>query len=182
MNSNKTISLFMGVMGIIIGVIVTLFSTLYFKEVYNIVCIIIGIVMIIINIFPLLLSAREMSHSNRFGYNFAVTLCFICLSTLFIFNHSLAVSIVFGSILILLPSIRVVVAINHKFQFLNELPLFLLGILLFFNFQEDIFNIALIVFGIVFALLSLINVGLVALRSTFDFKETINSMDYKEAE
>lgn len=181
MNSNKRLSLFFGVIGVILGVVLTLVGILYYEEFIQVICILIGVIIILVNVFPLLISAKEMRHSKRYAYNFFVSLAFIVLGAIFIFNHGFVLSVIFGSLLIVFPLIRVLLARDKKRQFLTEIPLFALGIALFFNAGDLLFRIALITFGIVLAVLSLVNIVLLLIH-TKAFSETVIDVEAEEVE
>ncbi|RIA64721.1 hypothetical protein EI71_01987 [Anaeroplasma bactoclasticum] len=181
MNSNKRLSLFFGVIGVILGVVLTLVGILYYEEFVQVICIFIGAIIILVNIFPLLISAKEMKHSKRYAYNFIVSLSFIILGAIFIFNHGFVLSVILGSLLIIFPLIRIILARDHKRQFLTEIPLLALGIALFFNAGDLLFQIALITFGIVLAVLSLINIVLLMIH-TKSFEDTVIDVESEEVE
>lgn len=179
MNNKNNIALFLGFAGIIVGFLITLLGLFYYDAFMNFIFICIGVIMVLVNIFPLLLSAREMKYNKRFAYNFFVTLSFVILGIIFIFDHDIILSIVFGSFLIVLPLIRVILARNHKKQFLNELPLLLLGTVLFFNFRDSLFHVAIVSFGIVLALISLGNVAFYIIKNK-DSNDEIIEVEAKE--
>ncbi len=181
MNSNKRLSLFFGVIGVILGVVLTLVGILYYEEFVQVICIFIGAIIILVNIFPLLISAKEMKHSKRYAYNFIVSLSFIILGAIFIFNHGFVLSVIFGSLLIIFPLIRIILARDHKKQFLTEIPLLALGIALFFNVGDLLFQIALITFGIVLAVLSLISIVLLMIH-TKSFEDAVIDVESEEVE
>jgi hypothetical protein len=181
MNSNKRLSLYYGVIGVILGVVLTLVGILYYEEFVQVICIFIGTIIILVNIFPLLISAKEMKHSKRYAYNFIVSLSFIILGAIFIFNHGFVLSVILGSLLIIFPLIRIILARDHKRQFLTEIPLLALGIALFFNSGDLLFQIALITFGIVLAVLSLINIVLLMIH-TKSFEDTVIDVESEEVE
>ena len=181
MNSNRRISLFLGVVGIIFGVLLVLIGFLYYDKFINPICIAIGIVIVLVNIFPLIISYREMKYNKRYLYNFIVTICFIILGILFAINHNMVISYVFGFFLIVLPLIRIIVAKDKAMRFLNELPLLLLGTLLFFNVTDLLFQIAIIAFGIGLIVISGLNIVLPFIRNKGEIKEEIIDMPEEEA-
>lgn len=181
MNSNRRIALFFGVIGIIIGVVLTLGGILYYNQFVNPICISIGVAIVLVNIFPLIISYKEMKYNKRYLYNFIVTIIFIILGIVFAINHTMVISFVFGFFLIVLPLIRIIVARDKLKRFLNELPLLLLGTLLFFNVTDLLFQIAIVAFGIGLVIISGLNIILPFFKSNEFAKEEVIDMPDEEA-
>lgn len=151
---NDKRNLYFGVIGMVLGITLALIGILYYDYFLHAICIAIGIVIILMNIYPLLFSFKEMKYNKRFVYMFVTSLIFILLGIAFIINHEIYISIVFGVFLIILPIIRILLAKNHKMQFLHEVPYILLGLALALNISHLIFQIAIVAFGILLAMYS----------------------------
>ena len=151
---NNKRNLYFGVIGMVLGITLALIGILYYDYFLHAICISIGIVIILVNIYPLLFSFKEMKYNKRFIYMFITSLIFILLGMAFIINHEMIISIIFGVFLILLSFIRILLAKNHKMRFLHEVPYILLGLALVLNISHVIFQVAIVAFGILLAMYS----------------------------
>ena len=151
---NNKRNLYFGVIGMVLGITLALIGILYYDYFLHAICISVGIVIILVNIYPLLFSFKEMKYNKRFIYMFITSLIFILLGIAFIINHEMIISIIFGVFLILLSFIRILLAKNHKMRFLHEVPYILLGLALVLNISHVIFQVAIVVFGILLAMYS----------------------------
>lgn len=151
---NNKRNLYFGVIGMVLGITLALIGILYYDYFLHAICISVGIVIILVNIYPLLFSFKEMKYNKRFLYMFITSLIFILLGIAFIINHEMIISIIFGVFLILLSFIRILLAKNHKMRFLHEVPYILLGLALVLNISHIIFQIAIVAFGILLAMYS----------------------------
>ena len=161
---NNKRNLYFGVIGMVLGITLALIGILYYDYFLHAICISVGIVIILVNIYPLLFSFKEMKYNKRFLYMFITSLIFILLGIAFIINHDMIISIIFGVFLILLSFIRILLAKNHKMRFLHEVPYILLGLALVLNISHVIFQVAIVAFGILLAMYS----GLYLLLIVFD--------------
>ena len=151
---NNKRNLYFGVIGMVLGITLALIGILYYDYFLHAICISVGIVIILVNIYPLLFSFKEMKYNKRFLYMFITSLIFILLGIAFIINHEMIISIIFGVFLILLSFIRILLAKNHKMRFLHEVPYILLGLALVLNISHVIFQVAIVAFGILLAMYS----------------------------
>lgn len=151
---NDKRNLYFGVIGMVLGITLALIGILYYDYFLHAICIAIGIVIILMNIYPLLFSFKEMKYNKRFVYMFVTSLIFILLGIAFIINHEMYISIIFGVFLIILPIIRILLAKNHKMQIYHEVPYILLGLALALNISHLIFQIAIVALGILLAMYS----------------------------
>lgn len=151
---NNKRNLYFGVIGMVLGITLALIGILYYDYFLHAICISIGIVIMLVNIYPLLFSFKEMKYNKRFIYMFITSLIFILLGIAFIINHEMIISIIFGVFLILLSFIRILLAKNHKMRFLHEVPYILLGLALVLNISHVIFQVAIVAFGILLAMYS----------------------------
>ena len=149
---NNKRNLYFGVIGMVLGITLALIGILYYDYFLHAICISVGIVIILVNIYPLLFSFKEMKYNKRFIYMFITSLIFILLGIAFIINHDMIISIIFGIFLILLSFIRILLAKNHKMRFLHEVPYILLGLALVLNISHVIFQVAIVAFGILLAM------------------------------
>ena len=78
----------------------------------------------------------------------------IAIGTLFLFFHNYIVTLILGTLLLVLPIVRIVKSSDKKFQIKQELPLFALGI--FICFSGDLF--VAIFFKIIGVLLILLGI------------------------
>lgn len=151
---NNKRNLYFGVIGMVLGITLALIGILYYDYFLQAICISIGIVIMLVNIYPLLFSFKEMKYNKRFIYMFITSLIFILLGIAFTINHEMIISIIFGVFLILLSFIRILLAKNHKMRFLHEVPYILLGLALVLNISHVIFQVAIVAFGILLAMYS----------------------------
>lgn len=180
---DKTISLVSGVVGIIFGIIITMLGILYYDLIMSLICIFIGSIIILFNILPLIVYAKQMTQDKRYILHFIMALCYILLGGYFIYDHGYVSSIIFGSILLIFPLIRILMAKNHFERFIQEIPLLIIGTLLFFNFSEIIFRIAFITFGISAVILGFLNIVYTMLTKKEIIKdEEIIEVEAKETE
>ena len=121
---NDKRNLYFGVIGMVLGITLALIGILYYDYFLHAICIAIGIVIILMNIYPLLFSFKEMKYNKRFVYMFVTSLIFILLAK------------------------------NHKMQIYHEVPYILLGLALALNISHLIFQIAIVALGILLAMYS----------------------------
>jgi hypothetical protein len=146
------------ILSIILGIAISLLGYFFYKELITFICIFVGVLLILINIYPLVAYSKLMKDSKIYIVDFIITIGFILLGGMFIINHGLAMSIVFGAYCIVFPIIRIIISKQKKRQFKREIPLFIIGALMFFNVSDEVFRFALVGVGILLALLGFINI------------------------
>ena len=154
-----------GILSIIIGAVLILMAIFAFGSLINITCIIIGIIIVLVNFYYVFISALILNNTESgkavnvleeklkiFAYvELILSLAGVILGFVFIFNHGLALQIVFGVFLIVYPLIRLSFAIDKKEQLKKELPILLVAlvivILAVFGSLGQILQIIAIIIG-----------------------------------
>ena len=132
----------------VFGLLIALLSVFSFDGLANFICVCIGLLIIIVNIFPLIMAISLVEHDRRYIPDLVLTLISIVVGIVFMVDRkNIIISIVLAFILIILPIIRIIMSDNKKEKFKEELPLLIIGLLLAFNVGDKIFQIALISFG-----------------------------------
>ena len=133
-----------GILSIIIGAVLILMAIFAFGSLINITCIIIGIIIVLVNFYYVFISALILNNTESgkavnvleeklktFAYvELILSLAGVILGFVFIFNHGLALQIVFGAYLIVYPIIRIAFALDKNAQFKKELPILLVALVI----------------------------------------------------
>ena len=139
---------------LIIGILLVI-SGIYFcagntEILTKILFVIIGILMVITNIFPLINSINRKDLID-----IVARIIFIVFGILFIFVHNTALSIIVGIIFIAFPIIKVLLASDKMTMFMINLPEILIGIIILIVGPQSVskalftvLGILLIIFGI----------------------------------
>ena len=128
----------------IIGAVLILMAIFAFGSLINITCIIIGIIIVLVNFYYVFISALILNNTESgkavnvleeklktFAYvELILSLAGVILGFVFIFNHGLALQIVFGVYLIVYPIIRIAFALDKNAQFKKELPILLVALVI----------------------------------------------------
>ena len=157
LNGNYRGGLFSAITSIIIGTLITLLSIFAFDAIISVLFFMIGLGIVLSNIFPLIIASQNLNVSKIYIFDFLSSLIGIILGVLFMFNHSLAISISFGVYLVLIPLIRIFLSANRLQQLKMEIPSFVIAILLFCNVLDEILRIGLIVIGSIILILGIVN-------------------------
>ena len=157
LNGNYRGGLFKAIASIIIGTLITLLAVFAFDAIISVIFFMIGFGIVLSNIFPLMIASQNLNVSKIYIFDFCSSLIGIILGVLFMFNHSLAISISFGVYLILIPLIRILTSHNKLEQLKMEIPSFIIAILLFCNVLDEILRVGLIVIGSIIIILGVIN-------------------------
>lgn len=158
MYDSKKITLTINIISIVIGTVIACLGIWCYEEFIEFICIAIGIGMVLINGFLLFIYAKAVEADKRFIFDLVIATINVILGMLFIFNHGLAVSIVFGVFLIVLPIIRIIISDNKKNQLIKEIPFFIIGALMLFNVADVVFRIAIIAFGGILVIIGIVNI------------------------
>lgn len=133
-----------GILSIIIGAVLILMAIFAFGSLINITCIIIGIIIVLVNFYYVFISALILNNTESgkavnvleeklktFAYvELILSLAGVILGFVFIFNHGLALQIVFGAYLIVYPIIRIAFALDKNAQLKKELPILLVALVI----------------------------------------------------
>ncbi len=156
-SDSKEISIVYSVVVMILGLLLALASMYAYDQTISMIFTCIGIIIILINIFPLLAACTAVQHDKRYISDIVFYGISVALGSLFIFDQSKAVSIVFGFYLIAMPIFRIVVAKDKLRRFKKELPLFIVASLMIFNVFNSVLRIALIVAGFAAVVYGIVN-------------------------
>lgn len=140
----------------LVGILISLLAYFSYDTFIHIICILLGIVIILFNIYPVMKYSSLMTQDKRYIPHFIIALAFLIIGVLFIFSHGFVISIITAVFLLILPIIRIIMAVDKKNQFLREIPLLVIGIMVFFNVFDGIFRYVLIASGGIIFILGLI--------------------------
>lgn len=136
---------------------------------------IIGIIMVVVNIFPCVLYWLSYKTDNRYLMPAIMATISVTIGFVFIFWHEWFVSIILAVWLIILPIYRICINKNWKVQLKNEIPYFIVAALLFFTPFGAILQIALKVFGGILMLWGLISLIIYAVNNKKDNDDNDNT-------
>ena len=160
-----------GILSLVGGLILLMMAIFAFDSLVNIVCITIGVFIIIYNIYVLVISLNllglfnlglntNVSDDKVKTYAFVSSLLSILgivLGLWFVFNHGLALTIVFGAYLIIFPLFRLLFATDKKKQIKQEIPNIVVAIIVIllacFGSLASVLRILVIVFASIITLL-----------------------------
>lgn len=134
---------------------------------------IIGIIIVVVNIFPCILYWLSYKTDNKYLMPAVMATISVVVGFVFIFWHDWIVSIILAIWLIILPIYRICTSQNWKTQLKKEITYFIIAALLFFTPFEAIFAIVLKVFGIILMVWGLISLIIYAVNN----KNTDNNDD-----
>ena len=173
---SKKVSIISSIVLMAIGILISLLAYFAYDSFINFVCVMLGIFIILCNIYPLMVYSSLITQDKSYMPNFIIALVFIIIGTLFIFVHGLVMSIIAAIFLVILPIIRIVLANDKKSQALKETPLLVVGALVLFNVFDGIFRWVLIAGGIVIFLIGLVYL-IMLLTNKFKIKNDDNVID-----
>ena len=154
----RRISLASSIIMMVFGSLITLLSIFSYEGLANFICICIGLLIIIVNIFPLAIAISLVENDKRYIPDLILTIISIVVGIIFMIDRkNIVISIILAIILIILPIIRIALASNKKDKLKEELPLLIIGVVLAFNVGDLIFQIALISFGAIIFIYGLIS-------------------------
>ncbi len=114
----------------------------------NIIFIVLGILIIILNLVPCIYYFMIASEDNKYYTNAILALISVIIGFIFIFNRAVILSIILGVWLIILPIIRIILSKDKKSEIKKSIPYFIVAILLFFIPANNILDIVLKIFGV----------------------------------
>lgn len=136
---------------------------------------IIGIIMVVVNIFPCILYWLSYKTDNRYLMPAVMATISVTIGIIFIFWHEWFVSIILAVWLIILPIYRICINKNWKSQLKNEIPYFIVAALLFFTPFGAVLEIALKVFGGILMLWGLISLIIYAINNKNNNNDSDNN-------
>lgn len=119
----------------------------------KIIFVIIGILMVITNIFPLINSINRKDLID-----IVARIIFIVFGILFIFVHNTALSIIVGIIFIAFPIIKVLIASDKMTMFMINLPEILIGIIILIVEPQSVSKALFIVLGIFLIIFGILDI------------------------
>ena len=152
MITQKKLNVLVGILLMAVGILsifLGIFSYDFFRE---FLCVIIGIGMIVTNIPPVMFSLYNLGYDKKRNLMFLSGIIGIGLGAFYIPFHGTIMSIVCGSFLIVLPTIRIVFEDDHFEQFKKEILLYVIGTFLLLNMLDVMFKVIVIVAGVLFTL------------------------------
>ena len=173
---SKKVSIVTSIVLMVIGALMSLLAYFAYDSFINFVCVVLGIFIIICNIYPLLVYSSLITQDKSYIPNFVIALVFVIIGVLFIFVHGFVMSIIATVFLIILPIIRILLSNDKKTQLLKETPLLVIGALVLFNVFDGIFRWVLIAGGIVIFLIGLVYL-IMLLTNKYKVKNDNNVID-----
>lgn len=154
----KNIGLFGSLLLLVFGILILLLSIFSFDVVAEGICIIIGFAIIVNSIIPLIFVTKLIEIDKKYIPEFILTIGVITMSVIFMVDrHNLIVSLILTGLVIILSTLRLILSDNKKEEFINILPLLIIGLVLLFNFNDIVFRYSLIALGSIMAIYGLIN-------------------------
>lgn len=154
--STKRVSIIFSIILMVVGILISLLSYFSYDVFIHVICIILGIIIILLNIYPVMVYSSLMTQDKRFLPNFIISLSFLIIGILFIFSHGFVLSIITTVFLIILPIIRIILVEDKKSQIIKEIPLLIIGVMVFFNIFDGVFRYVLIASGALLFVLGLV--------------------------
>lgn len=156
---NKSSGILSGIISILFGAALILLSIFAFDTLKNIVFVIIGVLLILINSLFLIETLLE-KNLKYLWFNLLFEIMGIILGIIFLNNDNQAVIIIVAIYLILFPILRIIISLNKKERFKNELPLLIVGILLLlFSFAlDDILRVVTIIIGAIIVFYGILDI------------------------
>lgn len=151
-------SLFTSIICIVIGI---LFLVLPSNDLINLVFNAVGIVVVLINIFPCIYFFMIANQNNKL-YGLAIMyLIPVILGFIMIFNHYLAIAIILGVYLVLEPILRIILLKPRKEQIFKSIPYFMIAIILFFvpSATGEVLTIGVKIIGGIILAFGLVGLG-----------------------
>lgn len=144
------INLIIGILLFVLGIYFCAGNT---EILTKILFVIIGILMVITNIFPLINSINRKDLID-----IVARIIFIVFGILFIFVHNTALSIIVGIIFIAFPIIKVLLASDKMTMFMINLPEILIGIIILIVGPQSVSKTLFIVLGIFLIIFGILDI------------------------
>ena len=148
MNNRKKWNILFGSISIIAGflfIFLGIFQYDFFRE---FLCVIIGIGMIVTNIPAVIFSLYNLGFDKKRNLMFLSGIIGIGLGAFYIPFHGTVMSIVCGSFLLVLPTIRIIFEEDHFEQFKKEIVLYMIGLFLTLNMLDYMFKVIVVGVGV----------------------------------
>ena len=148
MNNRKKWNILFGFISIVAGflfIFLGIFQYDFFRE---FLCVIIGIGMIVTNIPAVILSLYNLGFDKKRNLMFLSGIIGIGLGAFYIPFHGTVMSIVCGSFLLVLPTIRIIFEEDHFEQFKKEIVLYMIGLFLTLNMLDYMFKVIVVGVGV----------------------------------
>ncbi len=143
-NFNKR-SYLIGLLALVIGILLV---AVPYKDLLNMIFTLIGIIIIILNVFPTIVYWLSYQQNKKLlPYAIASTVS-VVIGFVFIFWHHWVLCLILAAWLIAFPVARILTSENKIVRLKKELPFFVIAALLFFMPAEGILNVVFKVFGV----------------------------------
>ena len=147
MTNQRKWSLWIGIFGIVVGLAAIFMGIFAYKHFQQFIYVILGLALIIFNIFPAIISASKMFIEERQGARFAFHILGIALGAVFIFYHPFYMAIIVGVFELIVPIIQILLSHDKLRRFKIEIPSFVTGIFLLLNLLDIMFQVMVIIAG-----------------------------------
>lgn len=149
MNNRKKLNLIFGIFSILTGILFIILGVFQYDFFREFLCVIIGIGMIVTNIPAIIFSLYNLGYDKKRNFMFLSGIIGVGLGAFYIPFHGTVMSIICGSFLLVLPTIRIIFEENHFEQFKKEIVLYIIGIFLTLNMLDVMFKLLVVGAGIV---------------------------------
>ncbi len=149
MNNRKKLNLIFGIFSMLTGIVFIILGVFQYDFFREFLCVIIGIGMIVTNIPAIIFSLYNLGYDKKRNLMFLSGIIGVGLGAFYIPFHGTVMSIICGSFLLVLPTIRIIFEENHFEQFKKEIVLYIIGIFLTLNMLDVMFKLLVVGAGIV---------------------------------
>lgn len=146
----RKIYLYIGILFILFGLFLILMGIFDLSNLRQILCILVGVGMIIVNSFGMFMAANNFLIDRRRRLSFYGSLICVILGAFYIPWHNLIMSIICGTVLVIIPTVRIILAHDKLKQFRAEIVLYLVAITILFITLDIVFLFAVILYGLFF--------------------------------
>lgn len=147
MNNRKRLNIIFGIISIIAGILFIILGIFQYDFFREFLCVIIGIGMIVTNIPAVIFSLYNLGFDKKRNLMFLSGIIGIGLGAFYIPFHGTVMSIVCGTFLLILPTVRIIFEDDHLEQFKKEIVLYMIGLFLTLNMLDVMFKVIVIVVG-----------------------------------
>lgn len=142
----------------IAGILLILLSIFAYQFISDFICVIVGIIVAVLNFYSMIIYAQNFWFSKTNVVEFIISFIAEILSIMFIFWHNSVMCIIFGSLLFIMPTVRIIITRDHFERFKVEMPCYFMMLLILFNLLDIMLKVLLIITG---GILTGLSVGLI---------------------
>ncbi|MCR5112542.1 MAG: hypothetical protein K6A63_01245 [Acholeplasmatales bacterium] len=147
MTNQRKWSLWIGIFGVVTGLVAIFMGIFFYKHFQQFIYVILGLSLIIFNIFPAIIAGSKMVVEETQRARFAFHIIGICLGAVFIFYHPFYMAIIIGIFELIVPVIQILLSHDKLRRFKIEIPSFVTGAFLLLNLLDIMFQVMVIILG-----------------------------------